>query len=34
MKKMKDEWEPLEFTCKEVAGKDSKILAGDAVEII
>lgn len=34
MKKMKEEWEPLEFTCKEVAGKDSKILSGDAVELI
>ena len=26
MIKMKEEWVPLEFTCKEVAGKDSKIL--------
>lgn len=34
MKKMKDEWEPLEFSCKAVPGKDSKILSGDAVELI
>lgn len=34
MQKMKEEWEPLLFTCKEVAGKESKILAGDAVELI
>ena len=26
MKQMKEQWEPLNFTCKEVAGKDSKIL--------
>jgi len=34
MQKMKEEWEPLEFTCHEVPGKDSYILSGEAVEII
>jgi len=34
MSKMKDEWGPLEFTCAEVAGKDSFILSGEAVELI
>lgn len=34
MAKMQEEWAPLEFTCHEVEGKDSYILAGDAVELI
>ena len=34
MKKMTEEWEPLEFTAVECPGKDSYILAGDAVEAI
>lgn len=34
MGKMKEEWEPLEFTAVECPGKDSYILAGEAVEAI
>jgi dynein heavy chain len=34
MIKMKEDWEPLAFTCKEVQGKDSYILDGEAVEQI
>ena len=34
MAKMKDEWQPLEFTAIECPGKDSRILAGEAVELI
>lgn len=34
MDKMQEEWVPLEFTCKEAPGKDSKILTGDAIELI
>ena len=34
MKQMKDAWEPLKFLCKEVPGKASKILQGDAIEEI
>ena len=34
MKKMEEEWQPLEFTCIEVEGKDSCILAGEAIELI
>ena len=32
--KMLDDWQPLEFTCIEVAGKDSRILSGEAIEAI
>jgi len=31
---MQEAWEPLKFLCKEVPGKSSKILQGDAVEEI
>jgi dynein heavy chain len=34
MKKMKKEWEPLEFTCKHVPDKESYILDGEAIELI
>ena len=34
MVKMKEDWEPLRFTCVEVEGKDSYILSGEAVEEI
>jgi dynein heavy chain len=34
MASMKEAWEPLKFTCKEVEGKSSKILQGDAIEEI
>jgi len=34
MKKMKGEWEPLEFTCVQMQGKDGFILAGESVELI
>ena len=34
MVKMKAEWEPLEFKCKSVEGKDSYILDGEAIEAI
>lgn len=34
MKKMKEEWKPLEFTCTIPAGKDNLILSGEAVEAI
>jgi len=32
--KMKADWEPLAFECKSVAGKDSYILDGEAIELI
>jgi hypothetical protein len=31
---MKDDWEPLEFTCRAVPDKESYILDGEAVELI
>jgi hypothetical protein len=31
---MKADWEPLAFECKSVAGKDSYILDGEALELI
>lgn len=34
MEKMEKDWEPLEFTCKEVPDKESYILDGEAVEAI
>jgi len=34
MTKMKDEWQPLEFSCVSVPGKDSYILSGEALEIL
>lgn len=34
MSKMNEEWEPLEFTAVDCPGKDSYILAGEAVENI
>lgn len=34
MKKMRGDWLILEFTTAEVAGKDSYILSGEAVEIL
>ena len=34
MKKMKEEWKPLEFTCSIPVGKDNLILSGEAVEAI
>jgi len=34
MKKMKEEWKPLEFTCTIPTGKDNLILSGEAVEAI
>jgi dynein heavy chain len=34
MAKMTDDWRPLEFTAIECPGKDSYILAGEAVELI
>lgn len=34
MKKMKEEWKPLEFTCSIPLGKDNLILSGEAVEAI
>jgi|APCry1669189768_1035252.scaffolds.fasta_scaffold353708_1 hypothetical protein len=34
MKKMRAEWVILEFTTAEVAGKDSYILSGEAVEVL
>lgn len=34
MKKMRGEWQIIEFTTAEVSGKDSYILSGEAVEIL
>lgn len=34
MKKMRDDWEPLEFACRAVPDKESYILDGEAVELI
>lgn len=34
MKKMRGDWLLIEFTTAEVAGKDSYILSGDAVELL
>lgn len=34
MKKMRGDWQIIEFTTAEVAGKDSYILSGEAVEIL
>jgi len=34
MAKMKEEWEPLEFKCKMLPGKESFILNGEDVEAI
>lgn len=34
MRKMKEEWKPLEFTCSIPVGKDNLILSGEAVEAI
>ncbi len=34
MDKMKEDWKPLEFACALVAGKDSYILSGEAIELI
>jgi dynein heavy chain len=34
MEKMIEDWEPLDFTCKAVEGKNSYILDGEAVEAI
>ena len=34
MTKMREDWEPLAYECLTVAGKDSFILSGEAVELI
>jgi dynein heavy chain len=34
MAKMKEEWDPLAFTCKAVPDKESYILEGEAIEAI
>jgi dynein heavy chain len=34
MGRMKNDWEPLAFTCKAVPDKESYILEGEAIELI